>query len=60
MKQKCSKCPMSDLCICEPSFDECTIRLETYNRAIDDFVEHVSLPLTTEEQIANIIEQLIK
>lgn len=51
---------MSDLCICEPSFDECTIRLETYNRAIDDFVEHVSLPLTTEEQIANIIEQLRK
>lgn len=60
MTLKCSKCPMSDLCICEPSFGECTIRLETYNRAINDFVEHLTLPLTTEAQVTEIIDQLRK
>ena len=29
-----------------------------YNKAIDDFVEHITLPITTEEQISEIVEQL--
>ena len=31
---------------------------EEYDKAIDDFVEHITLPLTTEEQISEIVEQL--
>lgn len=33
---------------------------EEYNKAIDDFVEHITLPITTEEQISEIVEQLKK
>ena len=29
-----------------------------YNKAVDDFVEHITLPITTEEQISEIVEQL--
>ena len=29
-----------------------------YNKAIDDFVEHITLPITTEEQVSEIVEQL--
>ena len=32
--------------------------MEGYNKAIDDFVEHITLPITTEEQISEIVEQL--
>ena len=31
-----------------------------YNKAIDDFVEHITFPITTEEQISEIVEQLKK
>ena len=31
-----------------------------YNKAIDDFVEHITIPITTEEQISEIVEQLKK
>ena len=31
-----------------------------YNKAVDDFVEHITLPITTEEQISEIVEQLKK
>ena len=31
-----------------------------YNNAVDDFVEHITLPITTEEQISEIVEQLKK
>ena len=31
-----------------------------YKKAIDDFVEHITLPITTEEQISEIVEQLKK
>ena len=31
-----------------------------YNKAIDDFVEHITLPITTEDQISEIVEQLKK
>lgn len=33
---------------------------EEYNKAIGDFVEHITLPITTEEQISEIVEQLKK
>ena len=33
---------------------------EEYNKAIDDFVEHITLPITKEEQISEIVEQLKK
>ena len=33
---------------------------EIRNKAIDDFVEHITLPITTEEQISEIVEQLKK
>ena len=29
-----------------------------YKKAVDDFVEHITLPITTEEQISEIVEQL--
>ena len=29
-----------------------------YNKAVDDFVEHITLPITTEEHISEIVEQL--
>ena len=29
-----------------------------YNKAVDDFVEHITLPITTEEEISEIVEQL--
>ena len=31
-----------------------------YNKAIDDFVEHITLPITKEEQISEIVKQLKK
>ena len=31
-----------------------------YNKAIDDFVEHITLPITTEGQVSEIVEQLKK
>lgn len=31
-----------------------------YNKAVDDFVEHITLPITTEEQISEIVERLKK
>ena len=31
-----------------------------YNKAVYDFVEHITLPITTEEQISEIVEQLKK
>ena len=33
---------------------------EEYNKAIDDFVEHITLPITKEEQISEIVKQLKK
>lgn len=31
-----------------------------YNKAVDDFVEQITLPITTEEQISEIVERLKK
>lgn len=37
MMIKCKKCSMNNECICIPDSDECLIRTESYNKAIDDF-----------------------
>lgn len=42
MIMKCKKCHMNDDCGCEPSFDECDIRLQSYNKAINDFRKAVN------------------
>lgn len=39
MAVKCSKCSMKEECICIPSSDECFIRKQSYNTAINDFAE---------------------
>lgn len=36
---ECRKCPMNEKCICNPTFEECHIRKDSYNKAIDVFVE---------------------
>lgn len=38
---KCKKCSMNENCICIPSADECHIRKEAYNKAIQDFYDKV-------------------
>lgn len=39
MTVECRKCSMNKNCICIPSADECFIRKDSYNKAIDDFAE---------------------
>ena len=41
MTIKCKNCSMHEQCICEASADECEIRKQSYNKAIDDFIEAV-------------------
>lgn len=70
--QPCEHCENHDVCKLEKK-DKCSScgfvyptkeREKTeaykfgYNKAIDDFVEHITLPITTEEQISEIVEQL--
>ena len=38
MTIECKNCSMHEQCICEASADECEIRKQSYNKAIDDFV----------------------
>lgn len=39
MTIECKSCSMHEQCICETSADECEIRKQSYNKAIDDFIE---------------------
>lgn len=41
MTIECKNCSMHEQCICEASADECEIRKQSYNKAIDDFIEAV-------------------
>ena len=52
MKIECRKCSMNENCICIPSADECHIRKESYNRAIDDVMKKARE--IQEEQIKNL------
>ena len=45
---------LEDVITSQPTVTEAEIRAQ----AISDFVEHITLPLTTEEDIAKILEQL--
>lgn len=36
MTVKCKKCSMNELCICIPSADECHVRKQSFNKAIDE------------------------
>ena len=45
---------MNEQCICIPDSDECTIRTDAYNKGIEDFIENLTLPIITEEQLDQI------
>lgn len=45
MTAECRNCPMNEKCICNPSFDECSVRKDSYNKAIDEFVKRIKEPL---------------
>lgn len=50
---KCKKCSMNENCICIPDADECYIRKEAYNKAIDDFRNKICEKYTAEERKEN-------
>ena len=66
MKIVCRKCSMNENCICIPSSDECFIRKDSYNRAIDDFAERLCYKIKSEiddcvdelDFIEKLVEQL--
>lgn len=60
MLMKCKTCTMNEQCICIPDSDECAIRTDAYNKGIEDFIENLTLPILTEEQLESIVEQLQK
>lgn len=41
MTIECKSCSMHEQCICETSADECEIRKQSYNKAIDDFYNKI-------------------
>ena len=45
---KCRKCSMNENCICIPSADECFIRKESYNKAINEFTERLCNKIKSE------------
>lgn len=53
MTVECRKCSMNENCICIPSADECLIRKESYNKAIDDFRKKICEKYTEDERKGN-------
>lgn len=41
MTIECKSCSMHEQCICEASADECEIRKQSYNKAVDDFYNKI-------------------
>jgi hypothetical protein len=41
MTIECKNCSMHEECICEASADECEIRKQSYNKAVDDFYNKI-------------------
>lgn len=41
MMIECKSCSMHEQCICEVSADECEIRKQSYNKAIDNFYNKI-------------------
>lgn len=66
MTEQCKKCSMKDLCICIPSTDECHVRKQSFNKAIDEIVnrfkdwmlENVGLSQKDIQEIDEIAEQM--
>lgn len=59
MTVECRKCSMNENCICIPSADECFVRKESYNKAIDDFADKMIIMMPGHKQdILQIAEQL--
>lgn len=52
MTIECKKCSMHEECICDASADECLIRKQSYNKAIDDVMKKAKE--IQEEQIKNL------
>ena len=53
---------MHEQCICEVSADECEIRKQSYNKAIDDFAENIRLYYSLKQEmgyVATTYEDLI-
>ena len=50
---KCKNCSMNEYCICIPSADECLVRKESYEQAIDDFVTVILAKFTEAERNGN-------
>ena len=48
----CRQCSMNENCICIPSSDECFIRKQSYNKAVDDVMKKAKE--IQEEQIKNL------
>ena len=55
MTIECKSCSMHEQCICETSADECEIRKQSYNKAIDDFIEAVDKEDREEPLILNML-----
>lgn len=41
MTIECTKCSMNENCICIPDSDECFIRKDAYNKAVEEFREYL-------------------
>lgn len=54
----CKNCCFHDDCIRDYAGEECNIRVQSYNKGIDDFVEQITLPVNSEEQVEKIVEKL--
>lgn len=52
MTIECKKCSMHEQCICETSADECAVRKQSYNQAIDDVMNKAKE--IQEKQIKNL------
>lgn len=50
---ECKNCSMHEQCICEESADECEIRKQSYNKALDDFVKEICKMIVQSENNGN-------
>ena len=58
MTVKCRKCSMNEICICVPGSDECSVRQESYNKAIEAVMK--SAKEIQEEQIKNLEQSTMR
>lgn len=63
MTVRCQNCSMKNVCICIPSADECIVRTQAYNQAINDFSDKIKAQNTSNDIlkiIGNIAKELLK